>query len=71
MGWIGNIFLIIGVFFINQKTRWPFLFMAVGEAIWFAYSMNMHKADMAFICFLFCILATRNFFKWRVSNELD
>jgi hypothetical protein len=65
MGWIGNIFLIIGLWLIGYKKRVAFIFTIIGESIWIYYSINSNQLDLAFICLLFAILAGRNFFMWR------
>jgi nicotinamide riboside transporter PnuC len=64
LGWIGNIFIIIGLFFLNKKTRWPFIFSIIGEAIYIYYSYSLGLYNMTFICVVFAALAARNFFKW-------
>lgn len=66
MGWIGNIFICIGLWFIGDKKRFAFLFSIVGESIWVAYSISIEMYDLAAICVVFALLAARSYMKWKV-----
>ena len=65
MGWVGNVFIVIGLYFIGEKKRWAFLFSVVGELIWCLFSLYKQQYDLAFICAVFCALALRSWIKWR------
>lgn len=64
MGWFGNAFLIVGLWYLHPRRRWPFLMTAVGESIWTVRSVCLGYIDMAFICGLFAYLSVRNFRRW-------
>lgn len=65
MGWLGNIFLIVGQWGVGDRRRASFLLLFAGEAIWFAYSCYLRMWDMAFICGVFSLIMLRNFSAWK------
>jgi hypothetical protein len=64
ISWIGNIFIVIGLWFIGSKKRWAFIFSMLGEALWIAAAVRRHEFDLAFICVIFFALAARSYVKW-------
>lgn len=64
MGWVGNVFLIIGLWLVGDKARKAFIFSVIGESIWIYYAMDKKMYDLAFICVIFALLALRNWIKW-------
>lgn len=64
MTWVGNAFLIIGLLLIGSKKRAAFVWTFIGEAIWLVCSLAERRADMAFICFVFGVLAAINWVRW-------
>ena len=64
MGWIGNIFIVIGLWYIGNKKRWAFVFSMIGEAVWVVYAMTIGLYDLAAICVVFFALAARNYYEW-------
>ena len=64
MGWVGNIFLITGLWLVGDKKRIAFVFSVIGETIWIVYSLKKEMYDLAFICVIFALLAVRSWFKW-------
>ncbi len=69
MGWVGNVFLILGLLFLSPKTKWPFICTIVGEVIWSVYSYQTSQWDMMFICVVFAMLSVKNFLKWDQLND--
>lgn len=65
VGWIGNIFIIIGLWKAGDKSRNAFIFSVIGEVIWVAYALYCNMYDLAFVCVIFGLIAVRNFLKWR------
>ncbi len=65
MGWIGNIFIIIGLWLAGDKNKIAFLFSVVGELIWCGYSLYIKMYDLAFVCAVFAAIALRNYIKWQ------
>lgn len=68
MGWIANGFILIGIWLVGNKHKDAFLFSIAGESIWTVHAYRLGMYDLAVICGLFCILAFRNWLKWR-SDE--
>lgn len=64
IGWLGNAFVIAGLWFLSPHSRWPFLATAVGELIWAVRSWQIGQPDMLLICVLFAGLALRNYWRW-------
>lgn len=67
-GWLGNIFIVIGLWFVGDRKRSAFIFTIIGELIWAGYAMHLGMWDLAIICLVFALLALRNWFKWGVNG---
>lgn len=37
ISWIGNIFIVTGLWFIGAKKRWAWYFSMAGEALWIIF----------------------------------
>jgi hypothetical protein len=66
LGWIGNIFLVTGLWGIGSKYRRAFLLSIVGESLWIANALSRSEPDwaLAFICVVFGIMAVRGYILW-------
>lgn len=64
MGWIGNAFIVVGLWHIANKRRWAFLATTVGEIIWVLHSYRNNQFDLMAICAVFAILQFRSWLKW-------
>jgi len=64
MDWIGNVFIVVGLWYIGNKKRWAFLFSIAGETAWIIYSLSIGLYSLAFICTIFGTLALRSYIKW-------
>lgn len=64
MDWIGNAFIVLGLWGIGSKRRGAFLFSIIGEAFWIAYASSIGLWSLAFICVVFLLLAARGYIKW-------
>ncbi len=64
MGWVGNAFLIAGLYTMSPKRRWPFLLSLAGDGVWLAVSVYRWSPDLMFLCSVFCGLAVYNYAKW-------
>ena len=68
MGWIGNLFIIVGLWKVGDKVRSAFIYTMIGEAF-FAVHTGMNRDWPIFVAVLiFFSLAARNWWKWR-SDE--
>lgn len=63
--WIGNVFIVIGLWNMGKKKWWAFAFSIVGEAAWIIFSVRTRLWSLAFICIVFAALAARNLYLWR------
>jgi hypothetical protein len=64
MNWIGNIFIILGLWSVGNKSRNGFLYSLIGESFWMIWSIHEKQWALAFITAVFAGIATRNWFKW-------
>lgn len=64
IGWIGNIFIILGLWGIGNKNRKAFIFSVIGEILWIIKAVNDGSWDLAAICVVFAAVAIRNWFLW-------
>jgi hypothetical protein len=64
--WTANLLIVVGLCFLSQKRRWPFLFTITGEAIYVAAALASGQWDLAFICVVFCGLAVKNLASWEM-----
>lgn len=64
LGWIGNVFLLWGIWEIGNKRRFAHLLTIVGETAWIIKSIMVGQWDLAVICVIFGVLAARCWIKW-------
>lgn len=64
LGWVGNIFLVWGIWEIGNKRRFAHLLTCIGETAWIIKSLAVGAYDLAFICTIFLALAWRCWVKW-------
>lgn len=66
LGWIGNFFIVSGLWGIGNKVRRAFLLSVVGESLWVANALSKTPVDwaLASICVVFAVLAVRSYVKW-------
>lgn len=69
ISWLGNMFIVLGLWYIGKKEWWAFGFSIVGETAWIAYSLSAHLWSLAFICAVFDALAIRNLVLWRREGK--
>ncbi len=65
MGWVANIFLLIGLVGLGKKWKHAFLFTAVGEVLWVVESVLIARWDMITLCAVFAVLALWNWVVWN------
>ena len=68
LGWIGNVFLIWGIWEIGNKRRFAHLLTIIGEVAWIVKSLALQQYDLAVICAVFAVLAGRCWVKWGVAE---
>ena len=69
MLWFANALIVIGLWTLGYKWRHAFLFSIAGEAIYTVVAYRTGQLELAFICFVFCVLALRNWVKWAPVDE--
>lgn len=64
LGWIGNLFIVGGLWGVGNKNRDAFLLSIVGETLWIANAINKNDVALASICVVFLLMAVRGYVKW-------
>ena len=64
LGWIGNVFIVVGLWRIGNKVRSAFLFSIVGESCWTANAYLHGDWALVSICTIFNLMAVRSYIKW-------
>ena len=67
IGWVGSALLVLGMFFLGEKSRTGFVFAGIGEALWTYKSYATEQFDLLVICVIFTLLYAFNWWKWRPS----
>ncbi len=69
MGWIGNIFIVIGLWKMGSKDIHAFVWSIIGELIWVGYAISIGMYDLAAVCAVFALLAGRNWYLWNKETK--
>lgn len=64
VGWMGSFLLVLGMFFVGEKSRTGFVIAGIGEALWIYKSYATEQWDLFVICVIFTGLYAWNFYKW-------
>lgn len=71
-GWIANVFLLLGTWFIgSRKIALGLIISMGGTALWLAKSIEMREADLIFINAAFVILTLRAILKCRKGEQMS
>jgi hypothetical protein len=62
--WVGNAFIVTGLYKIADKWRHAFLFSIAGETCWMLASYARSDWALLSICGVFNIMALRSWIKW-------
>lgn len=71
ISWIGNAFIVAGLYKIADKWRHAFLFSIVGESCWMLASFLRGDWALFSICAVFNIMALRSWIKWGAAASED
>jgi hypothetical protein len=63
-GWLGNVFIVLGLWGIGNKKRGAFLFSIAGESCWILKAFSLGMWDLGIICVVFLAMAVRAYCKW-------
>lgn len=69
MGWIGNVFIVVGAWNVGHKRRWAFLLSMIGGCCWIAEGTRIGRLDLIAIESLMFLMALRNFIKWGTDYD--
>lgn len=71
MLWFANLLIVCGLWFIGYKWRHAFLFSIAGETVYTVVAYQTEQWELCAICFVFCLLAFRNWVKWGHAENHD
>lgn len=69
LGWIGNLFIVAGLWGVGNKRRGAFGFSVAGEILWTGNAALRHDWALATICVVFSVLAVRSYIKWGQDGK--
>lgn len=64
LGWIGDLFIVAGLWDVGNRARRGFLFSAFGESAWIANACLRSDWALTAICVVFLLMAIRNYVLW-------
>jgi len=64
IGWIGNVFIVVGLYGVGNKRRGAFVLTAIGELVWVAHATLRADWALAAICIVFAVMAVRSYVLW-------
>lgn len=64
LGWLGNIFIVVGLWGVGNRNRNAFLCSIAGEILWTINASIRHDWALASICVVFGAMAVRSWVKW-------
>lgn len=67
-GWVANVILFCGLWWLDPRRRWPLLLTAAGEGLWAVHGYRTAQPDLTVICVLFAALSVRNYFRWGAAD---
>jgi hypothetical protein len=69
MGWLGNLFIVAGLWGIGSKRQGAFLFSILGEALYIYRSYATHDWALFSVCWVFLLMAARGYILWGRASE--
>lgn len=68
LGWIGNVFIVVGLWKVGNRSRDGFIASCVGELLWIANAYSRADWALTAICMVFLVMAVRGYVKWGKIN---
>ena len=65
MGWIGSLFIALGVYLTGRKLRIGWLSTFTGEFFWGMKGYETSQWDLVALSSVFAVLYLHNFRKWK------
>ena len=70
LSWIGNIFIVAGLWGVGNRSRNAFLLSIVGEGAWITEAHRRADWALATICTVFLVMAVRSYILWGRDGKL-
>lgn len=69
IGWIGNVFIILGIMLVAYRMRSGFLYGCLGNGLWLCKGIMTCQWDLVTIEVLIVILQAFSWLKWGQIND--
>jgi hypothetical protein len=69
VGWVGDIFRIIGFYLLGNRHRSGFMVSLAGYIIWAIYAYQLGMYDLVVLSVISAIIALLNWCKWRPAGQ--
>jgi hypothetical protein len=63
--WVGDVFIIAGVWYVGEKKRFAFLLSMIGNGLWLVYCTRAQMLQLGILASVFIWLSFRNWQMWR------
>lgn len=63
-GWLGNLFIVAGLWGVGSRKRGAFLFSIAGEAFYIHRSFMVRDWALFAVCWVFLAMAARGYVLW-------
>jgi nicotinamide riboside transporter PnuC len=65
VGWVGSVFIILGIWLVGDKSLWGFVFGALGNGLWVYVGLKRGKQyDLAVVALIATVLNIIGLYKW-------
>ena len=64
LGWISNLFIVVGLWGVGNKSRIFLLISAIGNIGWLSIATARSDWALAALCVVLISLSVRGWFKW-------
>lgn len=69
IGWIGNVFIILGILLVAYRIRSGFLYGCLGNGLWLCKGFLTYQWDLVTIEALIVVLQAFSWLKWGQMND--
>ena len=68
LGWIGNVLICLGLYYMGGKRWWAFVFSLLGNLVWTAYALEIRLWSAACLSIVMVLLSARGLYLWNKSR---
>lgn len=71
LGWFGNIFVCLGLWYMGGKKWYAFAFSFLGNLVWAIYAIDIKLWSAACLSLVMVGLSARGLYLWNKSRNLN